>query len=101
MKGFSERTPDEWDIEAWEKEKLMGEWISVNDRLPGEYKDVLIYGEKILDKPLIGYYILEWGTYDGQECRAMVAVISTIKISLTGCRCPSFRKENHNVRLRT
>ena len=39
----------------------MGEWISVNVRLPGEYKDVLIYGEKVLDKPLVGYYIPEWG----------------------------------------
>lgn len=39
----------------------MGEWISVKDRLPGEYKDVLIYGEKVLDKPLVGYYISEWG----------------------------------------
>ena len=38
----------------------MGEWISVNDRLPGEYKDVLIYGEKVLDKPLVGHYIPEW-----------------------------------------
>lgn len=39
----------------------MGEWIRVEDRLPGEYKDVLIYGEKVLDKPLVGHYIAEWG----------------------------------------
>lgn len=45
MKGFSEQTPDEWDIEAQEKEKPMGEWISVKDRLPELIAQVIWYYE--------------------------------------------------------